>query len=338
VLGFDERMAVRTASSPPPIATARTGSASPANGAPDDASAMPVDMLDAGAPSSSPSRAAPPLPASTVAFDYSALASEKPASIADVMSGKVQLDEGSTGDAVKAIQQVLHIEQTGVLGPTTAKAIEAFKNAKHITTPAGLDASTVGKTTMGALMQNYVSPAAQKQMDGLLAIAQKDSASDDGAPWGHCYGAVWGYLQKAAQNGGIGNNGIANANPPSSFAAQFGEWMNEGDNAKSVGMKRLDIKNPYDAPPGAVVVVAAGSPGTSSHDSHGDSYATDNGVSVADWNAHPDWPGDISIATGDGVNFVNDHNDESYGGSRAAWEKAAAAGNAKLIGAYVPAE
>jgi hypothetical protein len=264
------------------------------------------------------------------------------ASVDDVLAGRISLVPGSQGDAVKAVQKALNVEQTGLLGPTTAAAIVAFKENAGIITPSGLDPATIGPTTMKALLKaaaaspTDISAQAKQQMAGLLSIAQNNCLTDDSASWGHCYGSVWGYLMQAQKDQGYGNGKLPGCDVPGSFAAQFGEWLNQGDNAASVGLKRLDVSNPFDAPPGAIVVVGAGSPGCSSHASHGESYAVNNGVSYADYQAHPNWPGDISVATGDGVNFINDHNDESYGGSREGWERAAQAGTATLVGVYVP--
>jgi hypothetical protein len=82
------------------------------------------------------------------------------------------------------------------------------------------------------------------------------------------------------------------------------------------------------------VVVAAGSPGTTPNSwwVHGT-----NGKSPhPSWASHPNWPGDISVAAGNGQ-FINDHTTEQYGGSHAAWNAAVRNGSAHLIGIYVPA-
>jgi peptidoglycan hydrolase-like protein with peptidoglycan-binding domain len=256
--------------------------------------------------------------------------------VADVLAGRAPLVPKSRGDAVKKIQGFLGIGPTGVLGPTTAKAIVAFKKEQGIATPPGEDPATIGPTTLKVFLQAFgtapsdLTPHARRQMSGLLAQAK---AGNDGGTE-HCYEYVWRYMTNSAS--GYGNGKLSTAPIPGSFAAQFGEWLNVGNNAASVGLKRLDVSNPYDAPAGAVVVVAAGSPGTTTHASHdSQAYADDNNVTLADYEAHPNWPGDISVATGDGTNFINDHANESYGG-RDGWNTAAKAGTAKLIGVYVP--
>jgi len=73
------------------------------------------------------------------------------------------------------------------------------------------------------------------------------------------------------------------------------------------GLERVSIHNPYDAPAGAIVVVAAGSPGT-----------------------HHPTAGDIAIAGGDGA-FYNGGL-MGYSG-RAGWD---ASPRARLLGCYIP--
>ncbi len=89
------------------------------------------------------------------------------------------------------------------------------------------------------------------------------------------------------------------------LAHQFADYVDAG-HAGALGLRRLDLHSPYDAPAGAIVVVRAGSPGT----------------------AHPT-AGDISIAAGNGV-FYNDGN-MSYGGP-----DRFPAGNDFVLGIYVP--
>jgi hypothetical protein len=259
--------------------------------------------------------------------------------VQDVLTGKYELGLGSKGDAVGMIQQFLGVAHSKVMGPTTAAAIERFKIEQGVTTAKGAN-PVVGPATMKIFMEAMgtspkdLTPHARKQMAGLLSIAKANAPGTIGS----CYGKVWDYLLAASAKAGYGNGQLIPRGPkiPGDYAAQFGEWLNQGDNARSVGLKKLDVTNPYDAPAGAIVVVGAGSPGTSAHSDHGAKYWNDSGYTVAQANKHPDWPGDVSVATGDGVNFVNDHTDESYGGSHKAWDKAQKAGGAKLIGVYVP--
>lgn len=118
---------------------------------------------------------------------------------------------------------------------------------------------------------------------------------------GQCLALVQDYLQATNSPGA--------AVPRFAYAHQFGDWLNQGNNAAKVGLKKLNITNPYQAPPGAIVVVPYGAPGTSMPGA-----------------------GDISIAAGNGQ-FINDHLNENYGGSAAAWN----ASGAQVVGIYVPA-
>jgi SH3-like domain-containing protein len=148
-----------------------------------------------------------------------------------------------------------------------------------------------------------ISAAGQAQMRNVLAYAR---AHNSGASRGRCFEYVWRYL--AASGYGLINDPGDAPDMPSAYARNFAEYMNENGNAARWGLQRLAIANPYDAPVGAVVVVAAGSPGT----------------------AHPT-AGDISLAAGGGV-FINDGPAMGYGGSRAAFTS----GGGRVLGIYVP--
>jgi len=63
-------------------------------------------------------------------------------------------------------------------------------------------------------------------------------------------------LPEAEARGKIGNG----KSPRFPLARNYGDWLNK--NHKSLGMKKLNIDNPYNAPPGAIVVVRPGTPGT----------------------------------------------------------------------------
>jgi uncharacterized protein YraI len=147
-----------------------------------------------------------------------------------------------------------------------------------------------------------ISAAGQEQMRNVLAYAKNNHR---GASNGQCFNAVWGYLTKS----GYGKLRNWNDAPDmqSGEARNFAEYMNVNGNAAKWGLQRLSIANPYDAPAGSVVVVAAGTPGT----------------------AHPT-AGDIAIATGTGV-FINDGPRMTYG-PRASF----AANGGKVLGIYAP--
>ncbi len=149
-----------------------------------------------------------------------------------------------------------------------------------------------------------ISEQGQKQMKAMLARAKADSTGR--RPDGRCYSHVADYLDRE-KYGNLGQN--FNAHVPSSHwaeARQFGEWMNQGNHAELAGLQRLPIDNPYDAPPGSIVLVRAGTPGT----------------------AHPT-AGDIAIK-GEGNIFYNG-GEMSYGG-----RQNFPPGNNHVIGIYAP--
>ena len=146
----------------------------------------------------------------------------------------------------------------------------------------------------------------QGQMNNLLAAARTSSAGRQ--PDGQCYSHVAKFLDRVGY-GNVGGGNFNNVVPPSHYAEarQFAEFANTGDNAARMGLKRLPIDNPYDAPPGALVVVRAGTPGT----------------------AHPT-AGDIAVK-GEGDRFYNG-GEMGYGG-----RNNFPPGNDLVLGVYVPA-
>jgi len=97
---------------------------------------------------------------------------------------------------------------------------------------------------------------------------------------GDCFKWVWEYVYKSGY-GKIRNYYDA-GDMKSDWARHFADFFNTKANADRWGLQRLPIDNPYDAPPGAIVVVPPGTPGTS----------------------HPT-AGDIAVATGTD-DFIND--------------------------------
>ena len=146
----------------------------------------------------------------------------------------------------------------------------------------------------------------QGQMNNLLAAARTSSAGR--RPDGMCYSHVAKFLDRVGY-GNVGGGNFNNVVPPTHYAEarQFAEFANKGDNAARMGLKRLPIDNPYDAPPGALVVVRAGTPGT----------------------AHPT-AGDIAVK-GEGDRFYNG-GEMGYGG-----RNNFPPGNDLVLGVYVPA-
>ena len=152
------------------------------------------------------------------------------------------------------------------------------------------------------MVSGDVSAKGQTQMRAVKAYAESHNG---GASRGQCFNYVWRYVTSSGY-GLLNEHGDA-ADMESGEARNFAEYMNLKANADLWDLRRLPITNPYDAPVGAVVVVAAGSPGTS----------------------HPT-AGDIAIAAGNG-RFINDGPNMSYG-SKATF----LARGGKLLGAYVP--
>lgn len=106
-----------------------------------------------------------------------------------------------------------------------------------------------------------VSAWGQRQMRRLLDVARAGSA---GKPIdGFCYLHVSTYIATVGY-GAIKPGGFQAAIPPAYYAEarMFAAYANRGANARRLGLQRLPITNPYLAPPGAIVVVRAGTPGT----------------------------------------------------------------------------
>jgi hypothetical protein len=184
--------------------------------------------------------------------------------------------------------------KNGWYGVTTSKGT-GWMHGNYLTTKAPGGGSSTGAWTISA--------KGQEQMERVVKFAY---ANNKGSSTGKCFEYVWSYLWKS----GYGKIDDYNDAPdmPSAYARNFAEYMNQGNNAAKWGLQRLPITNPYDAPRGSVVVVAAGSPGT----------------------AHPT-AGDITIAAGNGV-FINDGPYMGYGGSRQAFIN----GGGKVLGIYAP--
>jgi hypothetical protein len=146
-----------------------------------------------------------------------------------------------------------------------------------------------------------VSAKGKAQMQSIIEYGKSHNSGVSG---GRCFEFVWRYISESGY-GLIDEFGDA-SDMPSAFARNFAEYMNANGNAARWGLQRLSITNPYDAPAGAIVVVAPGTPGTS----------------------HPT-AGDISIATG-GSCFINDGPCMTYGG------RDGFTNGGKVLGVYVP--
>jgi peptidoglycan hydrolase-like protein with peptidoglycan-binding domain len=227
-------------------------------------------------------------------------------SLEAVKSGSATLRRGHRGPAVKHAQKLLAVDADGKFGPATRAAVLDFQRAREGGRNDGaIDDRTLAELTrhpVGTLEGESREGAAQRQR--MLSIAR--GGSDGRRPDGRCYFHICQFL---IQCGGYGKI----KNPYQQFpiaylpeAHHFADLMNLRGPGK-FGLERLSVSNPYNAPAGSIVVVAAGSPGT----------------------AHPT-AGDIAIADGHG-NFYNG-GEMSYGG-REGWS---ASRGAQMLGCYVP--
>jgi len=142
--------------------------------------------------------------------------------------------------------------------------------------------------------------SADQQMRNMLDLSIARSIGK--RPDGMCYMHVYSYIERS----GYGN--MPGTEVPwshGSVARQFAEYANA--NLGKLGLRKLNLDNPYKAPPGAIVVVRAGTPGT----------------------AHPT-AGDIAIATG--RNWFANGGEMGYGGPGNF-----PPGNNLVLGIYVPA-
>jgi hypothetical protein len=145
----------------------------------------------------------------------------------------------------------------------------------------------------------------ESDMTRLMAIAK--AYAQGRRPLGKCYAKVADYIDDSGY-GGIPKGGFDAAIPPKyyTYAHDFADYLNQGDNAAKLSLAKLGITNPYSAPAGSIVVVRAGTPGTA------DPVA-----------------GDITVK-GNGDSFFND-GEMGYGGS-----SNFPPGNTYVLGIYAP--
>jgi peptidoglycan hydrolase-like protein with peptidoglycan-binding domain len=219
--------------------------------------------------------------------------------LADVKSGKEHLQAGMEGGSVRHVQKLLGVDTDGKYGPATKRAVAQFQRDHH------MDVSgSVGPKTLAALEKaahsngvDGISARGRQQMEALMNVAKAGSAGR--RPDGMCLKHVGDFLDRVSY-GKIGHG----AAPRLPMAKDFGNWLNA--NYKSKGLKKLNLDNPYKAPPGAIVVVRAGTPGT-----------------------HHPTAGDI-VVVGKNGHFYNG-GEMGYGGSQN-FPK----GNHHVIGIFVP--
>jgi hypothetical protein len=227
-------------------------------------------------------------------------------SLEAVKSGAATLHQGEKGPAVKHVQRLLSVDVDGEFGPATRAAVRDFERDHHMKRQDGaIDAHTLRLLTAnppGSVEGESRDGAAQRAK--MLGVARSGSAGR--RPDGRCYFHVCQFFIQCGGYGKITNpyNQFSSKDLP--VAHNFADLMNAGG-ARRFGIERMSMSNPYDAPAGSIVVVAAGSPGT----------------------AHPT-AGDIAVADGHG-NFYNGGM-MSYSG-RAGW---AASPRARLLGVYIP--
>lgn len=191
----------------------------------------------------------------------------------------------------------------GAFNKATQKAVEAFQKKHDKLDVNGRVSSDDFKAMQNAIEAKSghgpLSGSAKKQMANLVRVAQ--SMSGGQSPGGYCLGAVQDMLEQVSY--GKAGHGAVQRFP---YARNYAEFMNEGKRYEDYGLRKLDIDNPYDAPPGSIIVVRPGTPGTS----------------------HPT-AGDI-VVKGYGDTFYND-GEMGYGGSGNF-----PPGNDYVLGIYAP--
>jgi hypothetical protein len=141
------------------------------------------------------------------------------------------------------------------------------------------------------------SKEAKEAWEKMKAFAAYAKAQNGGkSPGGMCARGVRLLMQAHGYPGAqLGSMGFISAK-------QYGYHLNTGNNARAVGLEKLNITNPYDAPPGSIIVIKPGHNANATH-------------------------GDINIAVGGGQ-FINDGNMQLA--SRGSWSAD------DLIGIYAP--
>lgn len=150
---------------------------------------------------------------------------------------------------------------------------------------------------------SFITKEGRAQMRALLEVARRNAGGK--RPRGMCLAAVVNDHLSAVPYGKIGRGHIPPG--PLRLARQLADTLNKNERWKSLGLKKLPIDNPYEAPPGSIVFVRQGTPGT----------------------AHPT-AGDVAVK-GEGRHFYND-GEMGYGGPQNFRP-----GNDYVLGVFVPA-
>jgi predicted chitinase/uncharacterized Zn-binding protein involved in type VI secretion/GH24 family phage-related lysozyme (muramidase) len=229
-------------------------------------------------------------------------------SLHDVLDGKDTLDIGDKGHSVSELQKLLGLTQDTEFGADTKAAVKTFQaQHKDLRQDGAVDGHTYEVlkahpvTEKGSITGESAKGAEERAK--LLTIAR---AGGSGQPDGWCYAHVCAFLKALNGYGKIRDPGAQFSSADLPYAHCFADLMNK-DPAKW-GVKKLPIKNPYDAPSGSIVVVKAGSPGT-----------------------HHPTAGDITVADGKG-NFYNGGLMGYHG--RKGWDEWGP--KAVLLGCYIP--
>ncbi len=210
--------------------------------------------------------------------------------------------KGEKSDAVKRTEVLLKKagfktgKVDGVFDHNTEAAVRAFERKHKLGVDGKIDTKDLNALKKAAANDGDAKKA-KEQMQALMKTAQRGAAGK--RPLGWCLREVQNYLDRTTYGKG--------KVPRLPYARNFAEYLNRDGNAAKLGLKRLNITNPYDAPPGAIIVVRPGTPGTS----------------------HPT-AGDI-VVKGPGDKFYND-GEMGYGG-RGNFPR----GNNYVLGVYVPA-
>ncbi len=111
------------------------------------------------------------------------------------------------------------------------------------------------KSVSHVLRAGQISATGKAEMSKLEQAAKAYASGRP--PEGWCLKKVEDYLDTTSY-GKIGHGNI----PRFEYAHDFADYLNQGHRYAQLGLQKLPITNPYDAPEGSIIVVRAGTPGT----------------------------------------------------------------------------
>ncbi|MEW5855601.1 MAG: peptidoglycan-binding protein [Myxococcota bacterium] len=215
---------------------------------------------------------------------------------------------GERSSAVKRTEKLLKRlgynpgKVDGTYTAATERAVDRFRARRRLGRHDGVGPNALKAIRKAVRAREANGPISAQGRRDMRNLVQRALAGGAGRrPMGWCLKRVQDYLQ-AGHYGGIGGGKM----PRLPYARNFAEYLNEGRRYARMGLRKLNIDNPYKAPPGSIVVVRPGTPGTS----------------------HPT-AGDIVVAVGGG-RFIND-GEMGYGGPQN-FPK----GNNYVLGVYAP--